>query len=74
MRLLYDIETNTLTITLRDVPVKASEEERSGVIPDCDADGLLVGLEILAASRRATGPTSINFEVVSWPTERAAAS
>ncbi|MEK0084234.1 DUF2283 domain-containing protein [Benzoatithermus flavus] len=73
MKVLYDVETDTLTITLRDVPVKAGEEERSGVILDYDADGLLVGLEILDASQRVAEPTSVELEVVPRLTKRAAA-
>ena len=74
MKVVYDVETDTLTIELRDTPVQVSEEERSGVILDYDADGLLVGLEILDASRRVAGPTSVELEVVPRPAERAAAS
>ncbi len=64
MRVVYDAETDTLTITLRDEPVRESEEERSGVILDYAADGSLVGLEILDASRRVPKPTTVEIEVV----------
>ena len=59
MKMRYDAETDTLTLTLRDTPVSESEEERLGVvILDYAADGMLTGLEILDASRRVTRPTS----------------
>ena len=64
MKIRYDAATDTLTLTLRDVPVRESEEERSGVILDYDADGMLVGLEILDASRRVAAPTGVELEVV----------
>jgi uncharacterized protein YuzE len=52
MRIDYDAETVTLRIVL-DVPVRESEEERSGVIVDYDDSGKLVALEVLDASTRA---------------------
>lgn len=73
MKVVYDAETDTLTITLRDEPVRASEEERSGVILDYAADGTLTGLEILDASRRVPKPTTVEIEVVRQAGERRAA-
>lgn len=57
MKLAYDRATDTLTILLKDVPVSESDEERSGVILDYDADGQLVALEVLDASKRIDDPT-----------------
>jgi uncharacterized protein YuzE len=74
VKIRYDAETDTLTLTLCDVPVRESEEERSGVILDYDADGALVGLEILDASRRVAGPTSVELEVVPARPPRQAAA
>ena len=73
MKVVYDAETDTLTINLRDEPVRESEAERSGVILDYAADGTLVGLEILDASRRVPKPTTVEIEVVSQTGERRAA-
>jgi hypothetical protein len=39
-----------------------------------DADGVLVGLESLDASRRAAGPTSVELEVVPAPAAQRAAA
>lgn len=72
MKVVYDAENDTLTITLRDEPVRESEEERSGVILDYAADGTLVGLEILEASRRVLKPTTVEIEVVRQAGERRA--
>jgi uncharacterized protein YuzE len=74
VKIRYDAETDTLTPTLRDAPVRESEEERSGVILDYGADGTLVGLEILDASRRVAGPTSVELEVVPAPADRRVAA
>ncbi len=72
MKVVHDAETDTLTITLRDEPVRESEEERSGVILDYAGDGSLVGLEILDASRRVPKPTTLEVELVSQAGERPA--
>ena len=50
MKAEYDIETDTLTITLRDAAVKESDEIRPGVIADFGFDGGVVGFQILHAS------------------------
>ncbi|WP_324667948.1 DUF2283 domain-containing protein [Geochorda subterranea] len=62
MRVTYDARTDTLTIILRDAPVSESDEDKPGVILDYDADGNLVGLEILDASRRVSEPRSIQYQ------------
>ena len=61
MKITYDARTDTLTIILRDAPVSESDEEKPGVILDYDADGNLVGLEILDASKRVSAPRSIQY-------------
>ncbi len=62
MRVTYDARTDTLTIILRETPVSESDEDKPGVILDYDADGNLVGLEILDASRRVSEPRSIQYQ------------
>ena len=51
MKVEYDKETDTLTITLRDARVKESDEIRPGVIADFGYDGGVVGFEVLQASK-----------------------
>lgn len=51
MKVEYDAQMDTLTITLREVRVKESDEIRPGVIADFGYDGGVVGFEILGASR-----------------------
>lgn len=63
MKVIYDEETDTLTVMLRDAPVAESDEEKPGIILDYDREGNLVSLEILDASRRVEGPRGIEYEV-----------
>ena len=60
MRVRYDDETDTLTITLRDVPVAESDEDKPGVILDYDGEGNLVSVEVLDASRRVEEPETVS--------------
>ncbi|MGH8476053.1 MAG: DUF2283 domain-containing protein [Burkholderiales bacterium] len=63
MKVVYDRETDTLTIILADALVAESDEDKPGVILDYDTSGNLVSLEILDASRRVTLPSSIEYQV-----------
>jgi uncharacterized protein YuzE len=63
MKVIYDRETDTLTVVFNDSPVAESNEEKPGVILDYDASGNLVSLEILDASRRVTVPSRIEYQV-----------
>ncbi|MCX7682973.1 MAG: DUF2283 domain-containing protein [Anaerolineae bacterium] len=67
MRVIYDRETDTLTVIFAETPVAESDEDKPGVILDYDASGNLVSLEILDASRRVTLPSRIEYQVVPMP-------
>jgi uncharacterized protein YuzE len=64
MKVIYDRETDILTIILSDAPVAESDEDKPGVILDYDASGNLVSLEILDASHRIMVPSQIEYQVV----------
>lgn len=64
MRVVYDSETDTLTIIFTGTAVAESDEDKPGVILDYDASGNLVSLEMLDASRRIRLPTQIEYQVV----------
>ncbi len=51
MKVSYDKETDSLTITLRDDRIKESDEIRPGVIADFGYDGGVVRFEIMQASK-----------------------
>jgi len=63
MKVVYDPETDTLTIIFSDMPVAESDEDKPGVILDYDELGNLISLEILDASRRMPFPTRIEYQV-----------
>jgi uncharacterized protein YuzE len=59
MKIRYDKETDILTIILRDASVADSDQGKRGVIVDYDADGELVAIEIVDASRLLDNPASL---------------
>lgn len=62
--MIYDPHTDTLSVILReDTLVAESDEDRPGVILDYDAQGNLVSLEVLDASRRVTEARRMEFVV-----------
>lgn len=63
MKATYDPKTDTLTLELAPGPVAESDEDKPGVILDYDAQGNLIGVEVLDASRRIPQVRSIQFQV-----------
>jgi uncharacterized protein YuzE len=72
MKVTYDHETDTLTITLLDRLVAESDEEKPGIILDYDDSGNLVSLEILDASKRVTSPECMVYQAAPAPKAAAA--
>lgn len=64
MKVIYDSETDTLSIILRDSLVVESDEDKPDTILDYDASGNIVSLEILDASRRVLSPTQMEYQVL----------
>jgi uncharacterized protein YuzE len=64
MRVIYDRETDTLTVIFADTSVAESDEDKPGIVLDYDASGNLVSLAILDASQRVGLPTQIEYQVV----------
>ena len=63
MKVVYDPEVDVLRIILSGAPIGESDEEKPGFILDYAADGNIVGLEILDASRRAENPRDLEHAV-----------
>ncbi len=61
MKVIYDKESDTLSIILRKGKVADSDEARPGVILDYDKAGLLLSIELLDASEHVQGPQSVEF-------------
>lgn len=64
MKVTYDAETDTLRVLLKETPIAESDEEKSGVIIDFDANGEVVGFEILDATERVTDPRRREFATI----------
>ncbi|MBL8050228.1 MAG: DUF2283 domain-containing protein [Anaerolineales bacterium] len=63
MKVIYDRETDTLTVIFSEALVVESDEDKPGVILDYDEKGNLVSLEILDASQRVNVPSKIEYQV-----------
>lgn len=63
MKVIYDRETDTLTIIFAETRVAESDEDKPGVILDYDDKGNLVSLEIMDASQRVNVPNRIEYQV-----------
>jgi uncharacterized protein YuzE len=63
MKVVYDPQTDSLTITLRDERIKESDEVRPGVIVDFGYDGGVVRFEIMQASKMVQNTREIQFAV-----------
>lgn len=63
MRVIYNKETDSLVITLRDDRIKESDEVRPGVIADFGYDGEIVRFEIMQASRVVGSTEEMQFEI-----------
>jgi YD repeat-containing protein len=61
MKVIYDKETDTLSIILRKGQVVESDEARDGLIFDYDKAGRLVSIEMLDASEQVQSPQSVEF-------------
>ncbi|MFN0197245.1 MAG: DUF2283 domain-containing protein [Planctomycetaceae bacterium] len=63
MKMIYDKESDTLSIILRKGKVAESDEPRPGMILDYDKSGRLVSIELLDASEQVSGPQTVEFEL-----------
>ncbi|MBI5238253.1 MAG: DUF2283 domain-containing protein [Deltaproteobacteria bacterium] len=63
MKVIYDSETDTISIIFSDAVVSESDEVREGVIIDYGKDGKVVSMEILDASEQVADPQGILYEL-----------
>ncbi len=64
MKIRYDPEVDAMVIRFRETTVEESDEISPNVIADFDADGEIVGIEILSASRIVDNPTGVSLDVL----------
>ena len=64
MKVIYDPDTDTLDMIFREGQTVESDEERPGIILDFDADGNILSIEVLEASKKIGHPIGVSFEVV----------
>ena len=61
MKVIYDRDTDTLSIILRPGKVADSDEVREGLIMDYDKLGKLISIELLDASEQVNRPHAVEF-------------
>jgi len=61
VKVIYDKQSDTLSIILRPGKVAESDEPRSGLILDYDKVGRLLSIELLDASEQVRSPQSVEF-------------
>ena len=65
MKATYDERTDTLTLVLKEgVAVVESDEDKPGVILDYDANGDLIAVEVLDASKRVSDVKTLELETI----------
>ena len=65
MKVIYDRETDSLLIALRDAPIRESDEVRPGVIADFGETGGVVRVEVLQASWVVDDAERVQFATTS---------
>ena len=64
MKIEYDQQADAMYIRLRAGTVAESEEIRPGVVFDYDAEGNVLGIEMLDVSERTDNPRELAMELV----------
>lgn len=63
MKVIFDPETDTLSLIFREDKIAESDEIREGIIIDYSKDWKIVSMEILDASEQIAEPQSILYEL-----------
>jgi uncharacterized protein YuzE len=64
MKVTYDASVDVLRILFSDMAIAESDEDKTGVIIDYAADGSIIGVEILDASKHVSNPSAVEYAVV----------
>jgi len=68
MRMRVDHGADAVYLNLTDRPIKDSAEVADGIVVDYDAEGRIVGVEILDASKRTDDPDVLKQFNIDLPT------
>jgi len=63
MKIIFDPETDTLSLIFREDAIAESDEVKEGIIIDYGKDGKIVSMEILDASEQINEPQGILYEL-----------
>ncbi|MDP2335145.1 MAG: DUF2283 domain-containing protein [Bacteroidota bacterium] len=63
MLIKYDKEVDVVYIRFSEKIVTESDEDKPGIILDYDDEGNIVGIEVLAASKKMEQPNGVVYEV-----------
>lgn len=63
MKIKYDKELDILYIRFSDEKIAESDAAKPGVVLDYDAQGRIVAIEIMNASRKMPQPTKFEYEI-----------
>ena len=63
MKVIYDSDTDILSLLFREESVAESDELRDGLIIDYGSDGKIVSVEVLDASEHVAEPQGIAYEL-----------
>jgi len=63
MKVIFDPQTDTMSLIFRKDDIVDSDEVREGVIIDYNKDGKIVSMEILDASEQITEPEGVLYEL-----------
>jgi uncharacterized protein YuzE len=63
MKVKYDREVDALYIKLTDTNIEESDESQPDIVIDYDVTGMIVGIEIMNASKKMLHPTMVELEV-----------
>jgi uncharacterized protein YuzE len=63
MKVKYDKDVDVLYVSFSDEEIFESDEDKKGIILDYSANGSIVGLEILNASKKAGNPLKVEYEI-----------
>jgi uncharacterized protein YuzE len=64
MKIEYDQQADAMYIRFRAGDVAESEEVRPGVVLDFDAQGQVLGIEMLDVSKRTDNPRELAMELI----------